>query len=154
MTCWEDKTPSPTCRICDAPAVPGSYLCDRCRRLRDRPETRPGARVDVAARLRAMHTQWSAEEGAFRCYYTGLALTEGYGDPRFATWEHREPGDEASVVLVADLVNRMKTDLREREFIAMVRALARRFDGHPFDVTAFPTRPLPTRAPVDPPTSA
>jgi hypothetical protein len=89
-----------------------------------------------------MCEQWNAALKAFRCYYTGVALTEEYGDPRFATWEHRKPGDEGSVVLVADLVNRMKADMSEGDFKAMVRALDRRFDhpGEPFDVSVFPTR--------------
>jgi len=48
------------------------------------------------------------------------------------------PGDESSVVLLADVVNKMKTDMTEEQFKTMVRALARRFDGHPFDESAFP----------------
>jgi hypothetical protein len=35
-----------------------------------------------------MRSQWDSEIGAFRCYYTGLALTVTNGSRRHATWEH------------------------------------------------------------------
>jgi hypothetical protein len=67
--------------------------------------------------------------------------------PRYAEWTLRVPGDPSSVVLVASLVNRMKAGLREDEFMAMVRALADRFERdrpspRPFDEGAFPERPI------------
>ena len=42
------------------------------------------------------------------------------------------------LVLACKLVNRMQTDLTEGEFEMLVKALARRFDGEPFDEAAFP----------------
>jgi hypothetical protein len=87
-----------------------------------------------------MRDQWSKERKAFLCKYTGVELTETYGNTRYATWEHRDAGDESSVVLVADLVNRVKGDRTESEFSAMVRALADHFVGPPFDESAFPVR--------------
>jgi hypothetical protein len=51
------------------------------------------------------------------------------------------PGDEASVVLVADLVNRMKSDMTDAEFRGMVTALASHFGGSEFDHAAFPDDP-------------
>jgi hypothetical protein len=97
-----------------------------------------GRRVNMEARRKAMSSQWDAAVGAFRCFYTGVPLTENYGSRRYATWEHREPGDESTVVLVADLVNKMKSDLKEDEFRAMVHALSRYFDRQLFDESAFP----------------
>ena len=44
-------------------------------------------------------------------------------------------------MLVADLVNRMKSDMTHDEFRAMVTALARHFDGSDFDDAAFPDDP-------------
>jgi hypothetical protein len=87
-----------------------------------------------------MRDQWSNERQAFLCAYTGVALDETNGNTRYATWEHRQPGDESSVVLVADLVNRMKGDMTETEFSSMVRALADHFRGEAFDESAFPMR--------------
>ena len=143
-----DLTPSPNCRVCGRESVPGSYLCKICRGLRDRIETRKdalgkGRKVDKAARRKALHNQWDSDIGAFRCYYTCVELTHNYGSHRYATWEHREPGDESSVVLVADLVNKMKGDMKEAEFQVMVRALARHFEDQPFDEAAFPADVAP-----------
>jgi len=85
-----------------------------------------------------LQEQWDSEINALRCHYTGLPLTGPHGSRRYATWEHVVPGDESSVVLVADLINKMKSDMTGDEFTEMVRALARRFDGQAFDESAFP----------------
>jgi hypothetical protein len=87
-----------------------------------------------------MRDQWSKQRKAFLCAYTGVELTETPGNTRFATWEHRDARDEGSVVLVADLVNRMKGDMTESEFSTMVRALADHFDGKGFKESALPMR--------------
>jgi hypothetical protein len=86
-----------------------------------------------------MSSQWDPDAGAYRCYYTGVKLLEEGRSPRSVTWEHRVPGDESSVVLVAELVNKMKAYMTEKEFRRMVRELSRRFDGQPFSVSAFPS---------------
>lgn len=109
----------------------------------DRVDTRKdtvgrGRIVDKAARRKALVEQWDSEIDGFWCYYTRIKLTHDYGSRRYATWEHREPGDESSVVLVADLVNKMKGDMTEAEFRTMVQALSRHFDEAPFDESAFP----------------
>jgi hypothetical protein len=130
-----------------------------CRRLLDRVETRKnefgrGRTVDKGARRWALKGQWDPAIDAFRCHYTGVALATTYGSRRYTTWEHRAAGDESSVVLVADLVNKMKSgDSTEHEFIAMVRALSRHFDGEPFDEFAFPSQAQGRMAPsaVPPP---
>src|SRR5438874_285316 len=129
--------PSPTCRICSNESFAGSFLCPPCRRLYYRAENRPGAdgrgrKVDKTARFKAMKKQW--RDDAFRCHYTDIALSIGdKRSRRYATWEHVTPSDETSVVLVAELVNKMKADMNNAEFKRMVLALARSFDGVPFD---------------------
>ena len=143
-----DRSMSATCRICQEVSIPRSYLCVRCRALKERIETRKGLdgrgrKVHSDARLWAMWDQWDGNESVFRCKYTGVPLSEVRGSRRYATWEHATPGDEASVVLVADLVNKMKVDMTEPEFRDMVAALARRFEGHDFDAHAFPADRLP-----------
>jgi hypothetical protein len=91
------------------------------------------------ARLRALQRSW--RDGAFHCFYTGIVLVEDgrrWRDHRYLTFEHRTPGDESSVVVTCALVNRMKTDLTEEQFKAMVAELAKVFAGGTFDERAFP----------------
>lgn len=108
-----------------------------------RPETRKGLEgrgrvVDKQARLRAMQRQFDPSIDAYRCHFTQIPLELAAGSRKSAEWAHLTAGDEGSVVLACKLVNRMQTDLREPEFEALVRALARRFDGEAFDESAFP----------------
>jgi hypothetical protein len=77
-----------------------------------------------------MRDSW--RDGAFHCFYTGIELEirgERWRDHRYLAFEHRTPGDEASVVVTCSLVNRTKTDLTEDEFRAMVTERARAFAG-------------------------
>jgi hypothetical protein len=54
----------------------------------------------------------------------------------------------SSVVLVAALLNRMKADLTEDQWDAMIGALyALRIEGKPFDESALPSIGSPRRAP-------
>jgi hypothetical protein len=131
------------CRACCWQSIAGSYLCARCRRIMARVETRKnhqgrGRAVDKQARLRAMKQQFDPSIGGYRCYFTDMPLELAAGTRRSAEWAHLTAGDESSVVLACKLVNRMQTDLTEREFEALVKALARRFEGEPFDESAFP----------------
>ncbi len=134
--------PSPTCKVCGEESFHGSFLCPPCRRLYYRVETRKdveghGRRVDKEARFKAMRKQW--REGNFRCKYTDIALSiDEKTSRRYATWEHVTPGDESSVVLVAELINKMKADMSEAEFKRMVLALASSFEGVAFDERKFP----------------
>lgn len=155
MDILDDWTASPTCKVCGHESLTGSYLCARCRHLLDRMDTRKdavgkGRTVDKAARRKALVEQWDSDIDGFRCRYTGIKLTHEFGSRRYATWEHRDPGDESSVVLVADLVNKMKGNMSEAEFRTMVRALARHFDDEPFDETAFPPDREPSDVEVNP----
>ena len=134
---------STTCRACGEQSLAGSYLCARCRPIMARVETRKdphgrGRAVNKQARLRAMERQFDPSINAYRCYFTRVPLVLAAGRRRSAEWAHRTPGDESSVVLACKLVNRMQTDLTESEFEALVKALARRFEGEPFDESAFP----------------
>lgn len=81
------------------------------------------------------------EADAFRCYFTGIALTEEPGDRRSITWEHLDPRDGSRVALAAALINRMKADLTEEQFRGMVKALADHFEhpAVPFDESAWPS---------------
>ena len=137
------------CAVCGAEKQPHAYACARCRRILDRFETRRDAsgsyrRFDRAARLRALQHSW--HDGAFHCFYTGIALVEDdrrWRDHRYLSFDHRTPGDEASVVVTCALVNRMKTDLSEEQFKAMITELAKAFAGGAFDERVFPDGTAP-----------
>jgi hypothetical protein len=75
--------------------------------------------------------RWAKQRGV------AIALTHK-GGARNAEWEHRTPGDESSVVLVAALVNRMKADLTEDQSDAMIRALYAPASKAPFNESALP----------------
>lgn len=145
--------PGDTCAVCGAERHPRASVCTRCKRILDRIEIRRNAsgaprQVDKAARLRALQEAWRG--GSFRCFYTGIALIDDFQrwrDHRCLVFEHRIPGDEASVVVTCALVNRMKTDLTEEQFKNMVRELARVFDGGTFDEGAFPEGTAPVQPP-------
>ena len=137
------RAASTTCRACGGQSVAGSYLCARCRPIMGRIETRKdpqgrGRAVDKQARMRAMKRQFDPSIDGYRCYFSNVPLELAAGTRRSAEWAHLTPGDEGSVVLACKLVNRMQTDLTEPEFEALVKALARRFEGEPFDESAFP----------------
>lgn len=137
-----DSSPSENCKVCERTSIEGSYLCLTCRRLMDRGETRRDEAgrawpVDKNVRQQALKDQWDREAGAFRCYYTGIPLEDVPGR-RYATWEHTTPGESTRVVLVADVINKMKSDMTESEFRSIVLALAERFKGEGFDESAFP----------------
>ena len=143
---WRDQ-PDVTdneCIVCGTGKHPQAYACKRCKRVLDRLETRrdsSGAyrRFDREARLRAMQDSW--RDGAFHCFYTGIALIDDgqqWRDHRYFSFEHLTPGDEKSVVVTCSLVNRMKTDLTDEQFRAMVTELAKVFAGDTFDEHVFP----------------
>jgi hypothetical protein len=135
------------CVVCGAGAHRPAEACARCKRILDRAETRRDAsgrlrRVDAAARLRALAQSW--RDGAFHCHYTGVPLIEDHSrwrDHRYLVFEDKIPGDGASVVVTCALVSRMKADLTEDQFKAIVTGLAKAFDGAAFDQGAFPDHP-------------
>jgi hypothetical protein len=98
-----------------------------------------------------MKEQWRS--GAFRCFYTGLRLSDIRSSPLYPTWEHREPGDASTAVLVGAVFNDMKTDLTEREFKRLVIELGAFFSGNKkrFNGSVLPQRPWRPRAQQAPP---
>jgi hypothetical protein len=137
------------CIICQTPTHhPAAYACRRCKRIIERLDTRRTAsgerrRFDRQARIDALRRAWDPTARAFRCHYTGVELlTDNQHSNLYLSLEHQTPGDEGNVVIVSSLINRMKTDLSDRQFRQMVQALAASFDGQGFDASAFPeTRP-------------
>jgi hypothetical protein len=140
---WNDRSPTAECKVCGEKSMKGADLCRRCRRF----AKRVGSHADVggrqvkvsrATRLDALWNAWHPRTGTFVCAYTGIALSDDAASRRYARWEFGTPGDESSVALISDLINRMKADMTPAEFRRLVRALARQYDGKPFDKRAFP----------------
>ena len=142
------------CLICGSEKHALARACQRCKKILDRIETRRAAdgtarRISKDARVRALQRSW--RDGAFHCFYTDIQLVtdpqrwRDHRDHRYLTFEHQTPGEEESVVVACALVNRMKTDLSDRDFRAFVTELAKTFTGGTFDERIFPERkqPLP-----------
>lgn len=118
------------CAICFEPRHQLATLCTRCKRLRDRLDTRArsrGFKTDKAARQRALAAAWDPAAKAFRCYYGGVVLNHDPASPWHVTFDHRTPGDESDIVVCSALINDMKSDLTEEEFRSVVAQLAERF---------------------------
>ena len=134
------------CQICGEPKHPRAYACKRCKKILDRPEMRRDSdgrlrRPDREARIQALEDAWDKKARVFRCHYTKIPLdTEDWRDHRYLSLEHQTPGIETDIVVVSALINRMKTDLSDREFRRIIKALARSFDDEDFDQSAFPDR--------------
>jgi hypothetical protein len=132
------------CVVCSAEKHPQADTCPRCKHILGRVETRRNSsgalrHIDRQARLRALQESW--HDSAFHCFYTDITLVddgERSHDHRYLVFDHRTPGDEASIVVTCALVNRMKTDLTEEQFGAVVTELAKVFAGGTFDERAFP----------------
>jgi len=83
-----------------------------------------------------LRKSWDGE--SFRCNYTGIKLVEdNHKDPRYITFDHRTPGQEDDIGIVAQAVNDMKSDMTDQEFRRMILQLANRFNGGEFAKTAF-----------------
>jgi len=72
----------------------------------------------------------------FLCHYTGLPVDlKDPGSPWYLNYDHVIPGDENRLVVAANFVNVMKSELSEDEFRAVIIELAHHFDtGEPFDM--------------------
>lgn len=117
------------CQICSAKRHPQATLCKGCKKICDRLDTRPGARKDTAARLRALESAWDADAKAFRCHYSGVVLDDVAQSPWHVVLDHRTPRDDSDIVVCSALVNAMKSNLTEEEFRSVVIQLAERFAG-------------------------
>jgi len=119
-----------TCIVCGADKHRLAYCCKRCKKLIDRVDIR--RKPDKEARIKALKRAWDGQR--FHCYYTGVALIEDdHRSPLYLTFDHRTPRNEKDIVLAAQLINDMKSDMSENEFKAVVRQLANYFESGKFD---------------------
>lgn len=116
---------------------PLALYCGRCKKIVNRIDTRRN--YNREARIKALRKSWDG--GNFRCDYTGIKLVEdNHRDPRYITFDHRTPGREDDIGIVAQAINDMKSDMSDKEFRRMVLELASRFNGGEFDEEAFALR--------------
>lgn len=129
---------SKLCEVCDDSIHPQANLCKRCKKLLDRLDTRKTIRRNKGARLKALKSGYNKAGGFFECHYTHVRLVDdNHRSPRYLTFDHKIPRDESEMVLAAQLINDMKSDMTESEFKFMVKHLANHFDGGSFDESAF-----------------
>jgi hypothetical protein len=89
----------------------------------------------------ALKNAWNEKDGHLHCYYTEVIIDEDNPKSwRYISYDHKTPGKPGDLVVTCQLVNFMKKDLDEEEFIAAVNMLAAHFDGAEFDKDAIPFR--------------
>jgi len=55
-------------------------------------------------------------------------------DPFHLSFDHRFPGHPGNILVCILIINEMKSQLSDAEFITIVRQLAKHFAGEPFDL--------------------
>lgn len=107
------------CHVCERAAKPRAHYCPRCREyIYHKPEH--------LARKQAMKLAYDKAQDAFICHYTGILLDEHKPHtPWNLTFDHVIPGKKGGRLVVASsLINDMKSDMSEDEFIAVIREFA------------------------------
>jgi phosphopantetheinyl transferase (holo-ACP synthase) len=120
---------SETCRICGKPPSKGSYYCKRCQKLlRDQ--------VETAAKEAASKAAYDKEHDCFRCFYTDMIVDlDDPSSPFHLSFDHRFPGRPGNILVCILIINEMKSQLSDAEFITIVKQLAKHFTTkEPFDL--------------------
>lgn len=144
------ETGSMVCVICRHPSFKGvrtSKYCARCRKF-----ARRG--TFTVFHLDALIRGWKEAEDDFVCTISGLKL-EDYDihSPLFLNYDHRTPGVEGMLDVVANVFNVMKSRMTVDEFRAVLRELVRFWDTGKFDASVLDlkywrkaSRPPPAKA--------
>jgi len=122
------------CHICGKPPVPTTLYCARCHRFADQ-------EVFDRFKKEALGEAHDPAADGFRCQVTGelLDIDDRYG-PWGLSYDHVKPGRTGRVMVVANFINQMKSQLSLEEFKAVIIELYRhREEGRPFrrDVVKF-----------------
>jgi hypothetical protein len=126
------------CEVCDDSIHPQAKLCARCKKLFNRGISKKVIVRNKEARLNALKLGYNKMGKYFECFYTHVRLVEdNHRSPRYLTFDHKTPRNESEMVLAAQLINDMKSDMDESEFKNMVQKLANHFAGESFDDSAF-----------------
>ena len=117
------------CPICEKPPVPHTLYCARCHRFADAPDF-------SMVKLQALKEAYDPVSDTFICHYTGVPVDlKDPGSPWYLNYDHVIPGDESRLVVAANFVNVMKSELSEDEFRAVIIELAHHFETkEPFDM--------------------
>jgi hypothetical protein len=120
---------SDVCVVCGKEPGDRSLFCSRCRRFLLGQFNRAACRA-------AMVQAYDKEIDGFRCHYTGVVIeTEDGKSPWYFSFDHRFPDKSGNLAISAIIINDMKTELADYEFIAVVKQLAKHFTtGEPFDL--------------------
>lgn len=116
------------CRICGKEPVPATRYCARCHKYADDPHF-------SKAQLNALIEAYDPVRDRFICYYTGVPLDEDDpGSPWYINFDHVIPRDGRRLVVAANFINVMKSEMTEEEFRAVIIELARHLEtGEPFN---------------------
>ena len=126
------------CEVCGDLIHPQAYCCKRCKKFLDRLDTRRHIVRNKKARLEALKNGFNKTGKYFECHYTHIRLEENDSkSPRYLSFDHVVPRDESEMVIVAQLINDMKSDMSDEEFRSMVKQLASHFGGDEFDENMF-----------------
>jgi hypothetical protein len=117
------------CRICGRRITAKKLYCQRCKGL-------VHERTEAKAKRAALKAAYDGKRDCFRCHYTGIAVDLGYPyDQYHLSFDHRLPGEKGNLVVSIRLVNMMKSQFADYEFITLVKQLARHFrTEEPFDL--------------------
>jgi len=117
------------CPICGKPPVPHTLYCARCHTFADAPDF-------SMVKLLALKEAYDPATDSILCHYTRVLVDiKDPASPWYLNYDHVIPGDESRLVVAANFVNVMKTQLSEDEFRAIIIELARHFEtGEPFDL--------------------
>ena len=123
------------CGICGLSKHPLAKYCKRCKKIIDRIDMR--SKHDKYARIKALKESWDGE--CFRCHYSGVRLEEkDQHSPLYRTLDHRTPRKEGDIVIVAAVINDMKSDLSDYEFKNVINQLSAHFrNGAPVNKDIF-----------------
>ena len=110
---------------------PFVYICDTCQPVACRTfnKRRNNRTVDVPSFdewLSVLEKAWDSASQCFRCQISGAQLSLDSGSPVYLTLEH---ADNGQYMVVAFVINDMKSDLTLLEFQNIVIELAKRFGG-------------------------
>jgi hypothetical protein len=87
-------------------------------------------KVDINARVEALHKSWDKQAHCFRCHYSGIRLIDDNPkDPRYLTFDHLTPGNQQELVITTALINDIKSHMSVREFKTIISQLAKHFEG-------------------------
>ena len=115
------------CLSCKKPVVPQNRYCPRCRAIMRR------AHAEFIAHRKALSSSWSEAADGFLCRYSGLRVEErDQSSPWYISFDHPTPGKKGILYVTTKLFNSMKKDLTDKEFLAAVLELDRKFGGGVF----------------------